>query len=318
MYPSDSLEWKIIKHLESVKIELESWNEDLKDMEGAQEVMKDEQISNLEFQIESLTKDLNEWKTVNGFERWEVQVKKLEEARDRCAKHVRQQEIKYKKLEGENAELKQDLKLQEQDNERIIQSSKGAVERMKAERDRMIKVNFDNGECHIAQKDILRREIEKLTREKSNQKNWIDAQEKTWKDLKTQYEKLKAENTELLIANKAFANGSIKTWSPTAQERELVINQLRINLAKCEKLRLDAEKDTVIEWFYIKGTLNIEGSVRCNLKTGIHQERIDGKWCNKEFDYGFAKTPMDTKVKEIRGIITPNGLFQLWINGEKQ
>lgn len=76
----------------------------------------------LKIQIESLTKERDELKKDFGTLKWleGIIINSMGDAT------TQKFEEKIKKLEA-------DLKLQEQDNERIIQSSKGAVDRMKAE-----------------------------------------------------------------------------------------------------------------------------------------------------------------------------------------
>ena len=54
--------------------------------------------------------------------------------------HPFQDSPQIAELKTEIKDLKQKLKLQEQDNERIIQSSKGAVDRMKAENSELKKL----------------------------------------------------------------------------------------------------------------------------------------------------------------------------------
>ena len=58
--------------------------------------------------------------------------------------------------------------------------------------------------------------------------------------------KLEVENAELKIANKAFADGAVKTWKPTAQERQVVINELRATLTASEKKVAELEKQLCI------------------------------------------------------------------------
>ena len=58
-------------------------------------------------------------------------------------------------------------------------------------------LQFDDLKLQIADSESLAEKLAAVEKERDNRNEWIEAQEKTWNDLKARYEKLEAETVEL-------------------------------------------------------------------------------------------------------------------------